>query len=251
MPSCWATAPPYGSASTSTVGGRRRASSAARPTAMVVRPGAPAGPHTAITRPAGRPEWPASAPPVLEQHGVPGRLGRSGATAGHDRVGEGDQVVLAPAPARRSGSPAARPRRAPRRPGTTATGRTPWARRWSTAATSSPGASTPRTADVGLAGRRPRQQVVDVDAALEHHDVRRARSAPAVPPDSHGAPAATSRTTTTSAPTHHGQRAGSSVPAHRRAKKRVGVLLGDRRAPAAASAGRAEASRRAPAPRPR
>ena len=52
MPSCWATAPPYGSASTSTVRSRRRASSAARPVATVVRPGAPAGPHTATTRPA-------------------------------------------------------------------------------------------------------------------------------------------------------------------------------------------------------
>ena len=73
-PRCWATAPPCGSASTSTARLPRWACSAASPIATVVRPGAPAGPCTAITRPGAAVD-------------VGDRLGSSGSGSTHQRHG--------------------------------------------------------------------------------------------------------------------------------------------------------------------
>ena len=74
-PRCWATAPPCGSASISTLGLPRWACSAARPIASVVRPGAPAGPCTATTRPGA---VPLSGARLGERIGVDDQLARAG-----------------------------------------------------------------------------------------------------------------------------------------------------------------------------
>ena len=91
--------------------------------------------------------------------------------------------------------------------GTTATARTWCRRRWSTAAGSRPGRVERDHGDVGLAGAGGGEQVVDVDAALEHDHARRRASSSSSAGDSHAAPAARTRTTTTpSAPADDGER---------------------------------------------
>ena len=156
-PRCCATAPPCGSASTSTLGWPRWACSAASPIASVVRPGRRRGRAPRSTRPAGR------------VRAVRTRLGQ--------RVGVDDEL---PGARRRDGlgqrvEVSGRPRRRRRRSGS-----------------SGPPDATDRDAahvvaqqlhhrvgvetgelpgdhgDVGLAGGRAGQQVGQVDAPLEH-----------------------------------------------------------------------------------
>ena len=134
-------------------GSRRRASSAARPVATVVRPGAPAGPHTAITRPATAGE------PVASLVGL-GRRGRRCRPAPRRRPRRRAATRARPrrpATGSRSGSPAGRRRRAPAPPGTIATGRTAYERRWSTAADVEAGRVDAEHGDVrpGRRWRRP------------------------------------------------------------------------------------------------
>ena len=108
---------------------------------------------------------------------APVGAGASGASGWRRLVGRGHGVGQRVEVRRRraTGRPirdAAQPRRpsAAAPAGTTATGRTSWRRRWSMAARSRPGRVEAEHRDVGLAGAGRGQQVVDVDAALEHHD---------------------------------------------------------------------------------
>ena len=173
MPSCWATAPPYGSASTRIVGTCRRASSAARPVATVVRPGAPAGPQTATTRPAraGDRRLVVGVRHAGANDGV-GRL-----LAGGHGVGQRLELVLGderadPDPGRPQAGGVERGPARHDRDRSDGVRAEVLDRRDVEA-----GRVDTEHGDVGLAGTRGGQQVVDVDAALEHHDPGRARPA--------------------------------------------------------------------------
>ncbi len=131
---------------------------AASAVATVVRPGAPAGPQTAITRP-----WLGA--------GSSGADGGSGAgwwsvVIASGRASRSSSGTMARTPIRGWPAPcSAGPRRRRRRRGRR--GLT----RWSTAARSKPGRLDRDDRGVGLAGGRRGEQVVDVDAALEDDEV--------------------------------------------------------------------------------
>ena len=183
-PRCWPIAPPHGSASRTSGSRPRRASSPAMPRATVVRPGAPPGPQTATTRPAPRA---ASGP---ERAGS----GSSSAGAAAARTASGSRS------SRRASTVPVRPRRASTAVTsvvasgwTTATGRTPCRRRWSTAAGSRPGASSETTATdacpVAAVAIRSVTSMQRLSTTIVGRAVSSRRAV-----DSHGAPAATTRT---------------------------------------------------------
>ena len=149
-------------------GARAGPAPAARLVATVVRPG---------RRPGPRPRRPGPAAGAARR-----RLGGSGSASRTTRVGgrprrrprrraassSSSSATTARMPIRvaRSRPRRGRRRRRARRDRAHARAR----RRWSTAAGSRPGASRATHGDVGLAGGGGREQVVDVDAALEDHD---------------------------------------------------------------------------------
>ena len=164
-PSCWATRPPYGSASTSDRAGRGWPSSAARPGRRWCGRARRPGPQTATTRPAGRrSDRRASAAPRRMRAGAAAdRVGQS--RRGRRRRRRRGRRSGSRAPAPRRGRAAGRSRPGGRRAG--AGGRPPRRRARGV---------EPDHRHVGLTGGGGGQQVVDVHAALEHHDVRRAPS---------------------------------------------------------------------------
>ena len=128
-------------------------------------PGAPAGPHTA--------DHPARAR---------GRRRRLVGEVARATVGSGSSPAATTSPSCVSSSSATRARTPIRvarsaaasrsgPAGGTATGRTPWPRRWSTASRSRPGRVERHHGHVGLARGGGREQVADVDAALEDDHV--------------------------------------------------------------------------------
>ena len=230
IPSCWASAPPYGSASTSAVRSPRRASSAATPAATVVRPGAPAGPHTAITRPSG-PSSPAGSVGVP----VGSPVGRPGPVAGSPVAASSSAARTAPGRSSRASSAtrtvtptrAARSRAASGSEplGSTATGRTWWRRRWSVAARSRPGESSPSTATSAwptlAAASRSSTSTQRLRTTIPAASVSSRRAA-----GSHAAPEATTSTTTTAQPRRTTVRTGLSSRAEE-AEEAVRLLLLD------------------------
>ena len=237
MPSCWATAPPYGSASTSTTRRSRRPISAASAAASVVRP-EPAGPHTATTRPATvgacGPGGPAGAGPAgpADDGGRP--------VVGADRVGQGVQLVVGDDD--RDADPAgAQPTAVEgRAAGRDRDGAYGVGAQVVDGRAVEPGRLDPHHRDVGLPGRRRGQQVVDVDAALQHDDAR----VVAEQPERLGLPAPRRRRRSgrrpappRSAPADHGQQRGLERGDRREVGRGVVLRDGQHQLPATGPAG--------------